>query len=98
MMLHFHTPESTPCDSCPSPTSFMSVYASDDKSLNLCKPCLLELVAKLKQAELKLAGRATAERRKATGEGATSPTVNPSFRLFWLSGVAVVARRLRPGA
>jgi hypothetical protein len=57
MLLYFHTPESTPCDNCPSATSFMSVYASGDKTLNLCEHCLSELVAKLKQAELKLSNR-----------------------------------------
>jgi len=68
MMLHLRALESTPCDNCPSPTSFMSLYASGDKTLNLCKPCLLELVAKLKQAELRLAVDRLPKEGKPTGE------------------------------
>jgi hypothetical protein len=56
MMFHFHTSKPAPCDNCPSPMSFMSLYVNGDKILDLCKLCLLGMITKLNQAALKLAG------------------------------------------
>ena len=56
MMFHFHTSKPAPCYNCPSPMSHMSLYVNGDKILNLCKLCLLEMITKLNQAGLKLAG------------------------------------------
>jgi hypothetical protein len=56
MMFHFHRSKPSPCNNCTSQMSFMSLYVNGDKILNLCRLCMLEMITKLNQAGLKLAG------------------------------------------